>query len=186
MVKIFFLRDPVLFLWCSIFKLLSQSWNAANNKTACKWWCFIITYYLLCSCKPIFSPLAFVLDLHGARFPRGTLNLAHCANYLWKEAHSHNHQFHRVLKLSWASPGCAPFPMKDGDPRSWWSWRVHLQYSWAPHPSSECVYVCLHYTAWPGVNPVAAVLFLFCLRPIPSPQSVYSLSLNLQKKSHPQ
>lgn len=74
---------------------------------------------VLCSCMLIFSLLAFALDLHQALFPWGTLNLAHSANYLWKEAHSHNHQFQRVLKLSWASPHCAPFPMKDGDPQSW-------------------------------------------------------------------
>lgn len=81
--------------------------------------------------------LAFVLDLHQALFPRGTLNLAHCANYLWKEAHSHNHQFHRVLKLSRASPDFAPFPVKDGDPQSRRSKRVHPQYSTALHPSSD-------------------------------------------------
>lgn len=93
----------------------------------------------LCSCKLIFSLLEFVVDLHQAISPWGTLNLAHCANYLWKKAHSRNHQFRLVLKLSWASAQCAPFPMKDGDAESRWSRGVHLQYSVAPHPSCDRV-----------------------------------------------
>lgn len=128
--------------------------------------------------------LAFVLDLHRALFPWGTLNLAHCANYLWKEAHSHNHQFHRVLKLSRASPDCAPCPTKDGDPQSWRSKRVHLQYSMALHPSSDSVHLSsLHQMTW-SLYCCCCVLFPFCLCPIPIAQCVYSPSLHLQKKSH--
>lgn len=54
---------------------------------------------LLCSCKRIFSLLAFVLDLQQALVPWDTLNLAHCANYLWNEAHSHNHQFRSGVEI---------------------------------------------------------------------------------------
>lgn len=69
---------------------------------------------LLCSLMPRVSPHAFVFDLKQPLFPWAALNLAHCANYRWKEAHAHYHQFHLVLKLIWASPNCAPFSMKDG------------------------------------------------------------------------
>lgn len=67
---------------------------------------------------------------------------------------------------------------KAGDPGEFTSSTVRLL---IPRPIA---YVRLHYATWPGVNLVAAVLFPFCLCPIPIPQSAYSLSLNLQKESH--
>lgn len=77
-------------------------------------------------------------------------------------------------------------------PHFWWKMGIHIAghqgestYSTIqlliPQPIA---YVRLHETRWPGVNLVAAVLFPFCLRPIPIRQCVFSLSLNLQKKSH--
>lgn len=50
----------------------------------------------------------FALDLYQPPSPWGALNLARSANYLWKGAHSHSHQFGVVLKRSWASPDRAP------------------------------------------------------------------------------
>ena len=88
----------------------------------------------LCSFIIILSILAYVLDLYQPQFPQGPLNLAHCANYLWKETHSHNHQFHPVLKSSWASPDRAPFPDERwGNPLSSLTYGI----VWAHRSSSD-------------------------------------------------
>lgn len=88
----------------------------------------------LCSSVPSLPSHLFLTYIR--LFPWGTLNLAACANYFWKEAHSHNHQFQEEQKSSWASLDCAPFLMKDGRSTKLAS-REGFTHSMTLYPSSD-------------------------------------------------